>query len=300
MHVETVGLDPRLAPFAAKAVLIRFPPAAARKTHYRMLPSGIGRLVYRRISGPASLRGRIAHSLFAIGPYRRLVDCPPGLTELIGIEAHPGALGPLAGLDASKFKDDVLPLARSWGRRFANDLLRKMAEAPDLRARWQLFHQALVSRLDQMKRPDGLVMRGVEQIHLAGGSLRIEELALRLQCLPRRLLRSFEKGLGLSPKQYCQIVRARLLLEEIIPTLRPRLSILAQEYGYHDQSHAIRDFKAMMGMTPGEFRAAASVPAFIYNRALDVIQTPLPEKPLPFPLAMRWMLVRLIKSAYVG
>lgn len=76
----------------------------------------------------------------------------------------------------------------------------------------------------------------------------IEELSDYTKYSARQLNNLFKKHLGVSPKRFIQIVRLNHGLD-LIDKNNP-LSNVAYELGYHDQSHFIRDFKKMTGMTP--------------------------------------------------
>lgn len=70
-------------------------------------------------------------------------------------------------------------------------------------------------------------------------------------CLGRKQFeRKFVNQLGISPKQYLKIIRFQSALHEysICPTRR--LTELAYNNGYYDQSHFINDVKAFTGESP--------------------------------------------------
>lgn len=70
----------------------------------------------------------------------------------------------------------------------------------------------------------------------------------------RALERRFLKMVGITPKFYARVLRqqlaARRLSESVVS-----MAGLAQDLGYADQAHFIRDFKALAGLTPDRFRA---------------------------------------------
>lgn len=91
-------------------------------------------------------------------------------------------------------------------------------------------------------------------IEARGGQIHIRELAHLLNVNTRMLERRFKAILGFSPKMLARLVR----FQKIVEKLRTgsdlfRLTDIAHEFGYADQSHFIRDFKAMSGTRPGSF-----------------------------------------------
>jgi AraC-like DNA-binding protein len=82
---------------------------------------------------------------------------------------------------------------------------------------------------------------------------RVEELASRLGVHPRRLERLFHRYVGLSPRWVIKRVRLYAAAEAIARAEALDWPDLAQELGYFDQAHFIRDFKAAIGRTPGAY-----------------------------------------------
>jgi AraC-like DNA-binding protein len=82
----------------------------------------------------------------------------------------------------------------------------------------------------------------------------IEALATELGVGRRTLERTFQTTIGISPKRYAGILRTQHFLKALHQP--ESLTRLAYEFGYYDQSHLIRDFKAKTGITPGKYFAA--------------------------------------------
>ena len=84
-------------------------------------------------------------------------------------------------------------------------------------------------------------------------TLTISSLAARAGMSESSFVRAFHAVFSLSPGRYITITRlnaARRLLEDSDSLL----SEIALECGFCDQSHFCRVFKAMRGLTPGEYR----------------------------------------------
>jgi AraC-like DNA-binding protein len=67
----------------------------------------------------------------------------------------------------------------------------------------------------------------------------------------RRFTRLFTLEVGLTPKLYARIERFQRVLREMDAPAGDWTDI-AQRCGYFDQSHLIRECRAMSGFTPGE------------------------------------------------
>ena len=69
----------------------------------------------------------------------------------------------------------------------------------------------------------------------------------------RTLQRLFERYLGLGPKWVISRARVQEAADRIATGDDVDFAALAVELGYSDQSHLIRDFKAMVGFTPAAY-----------------------------------------------
>lgn len=81
----------------------------------------------------------------------------------------------------------------------------------------------------------------------------VARAAAEMHLSRRALERRFADQVGVSPKQYARIqriARARGLLKRGVPRQQAEL---AQRLGYFDEAHFIHDFRAMVGMTPGQY-----------------------------------------------
>jgi AraC-like DNA-binding protein len=87
------------------------------------------------------------------------------------------------------------------------------------------------------------------------GFVSIKELA-SLACLSdAQFRRRFNEEIGMSPKEYCKIVRIKHAAELISLDPTVRLTGLTYDLGYFDQSHFIKDFKSVTGQSPSQYLA---------------------------------------------
>ena len=91
----------------------------------------------------------------------------------------------------------------------------------------------------------------INNIHLTNGQISIYELAKKNFTTVRQLERNFKKFIGLSPKEYSNIIRFQNALS-IIKNSNKRRSLLdiAFECGYHDHSHLSNEIKRNTGLSP--------------------------------------------------
>jgi AraC-like DNA-binding protein len=91
----------------------------------------------------------------------------------------------------------------------------------------------------------------IHDIHLTNGQVSIYELSKKNSTTVRQLERNFKKYIGLSPKEYSNIIRFQHALR-LIKNSRQNRSLLdiAFECGYYDHSHLSNEFKRNTGHSP--------------------------------------------------
>ncbi|MBP6116429.1 MAG: AraC family transcriptional regulator [Neisseriaceae bacterium] len=90
------------------------------------------------------------------------------------------------------------------------------------------------------------------------GDVRIHELEAYTGYSSRYINKTFTEHFGLSPKQYCLIVRFQHTLQQLTQANPMSLTNLALEQGYADQSHFLREFKKFAALAPTKFVQALS------------------------------------------
>jgi len=107
--------------------------------------------------------------------------------------------------------------------------------------------------------------------HLAEHNLKRIEATIRLinsgqtditlladaACLStKQFQRIFSEHVGSNPKEFSRTIRFQKALYILETQSQTSLTTLAYDCGYFDQSHMIKDFKALSGYTPSEYLAA--------------------------------------------
>jgi methylphosphotriester-DNA--protein-cysteine methyltransferase len=144
----------------------------------------------------------------------------------------------------------MVDLAALTGRNEVDRLRARLAEADTSAARAAILDAYLCSRLGE-RRADALVLTAASAIDASGGRVRITSLSRGLGLSVDRFEKRFRAVVGASPKQLASIVRFRRAIASYSPGLR--LTQLAHDAGYFDQSHLIRDFRAVTGLAPRDF-----------------------------------------------
>jgi len=130
------------------------------------------------------------------------------------------------------------------------DIWDRLAGSSDDAHRAGILEDFLLTQLNGLD-PDPAVLEALAEIKASKGLVRIEELA-RITCLSQSALeRRFRRAVGSSPKKFASIVRLRHVIDQQAKGFN--LGDIAQEAGYYDQSHFVKDFKAFTGTSPESF-----------------------------------------------
>jgi len=153
-----------------------------------------------------------------------------GLDELAGFHDADGPRPALAGL-----VDRLAGLSRAEQQALVeHHLLRQLSEHPSGRA---------------------AVQQLLQQIAASTGRARLADLLVDVPLGQRQLERLFRHQVGLTPKQFSRIQRIARVRHEL--RAGDALLDIALACGYSDQAHFINDFRAVVGMTPGQYRQRA-------------------------------------------
>ncbi|TPE42388.1 helix-turn-helix transcriptional regulator [Pontibacter mangrovi] len=104
---------------------------------------------------------------------------------------------------------------------------------------------------DRKKGQNNSLQSVINDIHTKKGHISIDELSKRNSITVRQLERNFKKHIGISPKEYSNIIRFQNTLS-IIKNSGENQSFLeiAFECGYYDHSHLANEIKRYTGLSP--------------------------------------------------
>lgn len=174
---------------------------------------------------------------------------PYGNLEMIVVVFHPQALTFLIGTPLSEIHNQEI-----CGYDLADRNLHRLADSvfdtPDTTGCIHLIESWLTSRLPSESQSLNLHRIGYSIERLCSDtSIRVSAMA-EAACLSKKQFeRIFLSTIGMKPKEYSRIVRFQKALWHLQHGNRDFCGI-ANDCGYSDQSHLIRDFKTYSGLTP--------------------------------------------------
>lgn len=186
-------------------------------------------------------------------------------------------LSPILGFQPHEVHNFIGPLSdfnKTLAARFQKTLIGSNKPAEVLR-RLVCALEMLCEEVGATRRNAGLAQRAGDLFRVAPGARTAAIIAGDLDVSPRHLLRVFRAEIGFGPNHFKRNLRFLEALYLGDQATRPDLAGIASDARYFDQSHMIRDFKALCGLTPKE--------VFSERKRLSVLSRA--EQYLPEPLA---------------
>lgn len=130
----------------------------------------------------------------------------------------------------------------------AMELISALERSESFAERVSLSENWLLRKLDNVRANDDLLNSAYFIINHCG-SVSISDICFHTVVSPRTLERLFSRHIGISPKQFSELVRYQLLWQEIASGNFNILDAI-DKYGYFDQAHLLNDFKKRHMMNP--------------------------------------------------
>lgn len=133
-------------------------------------------------------------------------------------------------------------------------LPERLFNLPGWEARFAAIDQLIRQRLaldDNLCPATAWAWREIERLR---GQLSAGQLAEEIGWSHKHLVARFRDQVGLPPKRLARIVRFREVVRHLDEAVeRPAWGDLAHDFGYFDQAHFNREFRALSGLTPGDY-----------------------------------------------
>jgi AraC-like DNA-binding protein len=168
----------------------------------------------------------------------------PFTTTQIFLKPH--ALQTLLGVNAAALTNDLVEL-----REFsAGDLNMQLLDARNEQVRLTLLTNFLASKLKQATPCDRLIKESLRIIHNNVSGVTVKYLFECLNLSERQFEKRFSQTVGLTPQFYIRVKRFNEAVRLMQTGQFETLTDLAHHLNFYDQSHFVRDIKALSGVTP--------------------------------------------------
>jgi AraC-like DNA-binding protein len=225
----------------------------------RILPSGQSQLLINL--GPPQYRVELGpperHIPFVDIWYSGLHQGPidteaPHGNALLGVAFSSRGVYPWLGAALEGLGDRVVALADVLGDGVLA-LRQRLLEATTDDARFERIEHWLIARLSPRTTVHPAVQWSVDRLQRTQGRVTIETLSRETGFSRKHLASLFLRQIGLTPKALGRVQRFRGALALLQRSTRMPWTELALQSGYFDQSHLVREFRAMSGLAPSDF-----------------------------------------------
>jgi AraC-like DNA-binding protein len=171
---------------------------------------------------------------------------------VFGIKFNPGAFYPFVQRPVSAYTEQNVPLSETFG--VAGLCYQTAVRAATSDEERVALAEAFLAGFSPVYDENvALVRRIIESISAERTITKVDHLVSRFKLNKRALQRLFSHYVGVSPKWVIQRYRLHEATEQVAAGESVEWSKLAVDLGYFDQAHFIKDFKAMVGVTPAEY-----------------------------------------------
>jgi AraC-like DNA-binding protein len=171
----------------------------------------------------------------------------------IGCRFHPLAVQELFGFSPELTINKAINLSEVLPGTLFKKLRSGITKEKLLQGRIRVINEHLSGLLKTNSFPEEDVIKlMIRKILENKGNTKLEDLYSELTISQRQFQRNFIKRTGLSPKEFCRIVRFSNVTRKLMKKNFQHFDVLV-ESGYYDQSHYYREFKEFTGMLPAKY-----------------------------------------------
>jgi AraC-like DNA-binding protein len=160
-----------------------------------------------------------------------------------------GAASRFIGPSLAAARDELVPLELLW-RGHGAYLREQLLAARTPQDALGVMESALLRQLSGPLAPDPAVIAAARAL---SRGIAVGQVSRDLGMLPRTLRRRFTAQVGLTPKRFARVQRMQRLVRELDGHAQADWVDLAARHGYADQPHLADEFRALAGVTPGEY-----------------------------------------------
>ena len=180
-------------------------------------------------------------------------DCEAGInTTIIAYFFKPFALASIFNLAAAKVLEVPVELI-NWSPHKANALQTQLIYAGSTTRKIEVLDNLLIHQLQQHQRECEIIKFATDQIMYNPGTEILSEMLSKLNLNERTFQRLFKKYVGVTPGHYRRICQFQVSFSQLRSNEFNKLTDVAYDNGFADQSHFIRSFREFTQTTPNDY-----------------------------------------------
>jgi AraC-like DNA-binding protein len=186
------------------------------------------------------------------------VEVPP-FSKVLYVKLYPWTPHTLFHIPAWHLNDQTLELEALTGSSDFRALASRICSSGDFDEMKLLLDDFFLKKLMGAPIKNPFLQFAVHQIFDSTGKVQLGDLTARTHASRRYVEKVFKQQIGLSPKQYARLIRVKKASMYLLDAnFKGNIGAIATSLAYFDQSHFLKDFKAVVGKSPTSFLQAQS------------------------------------------
>lgn len=180
--------------------------------------------------------------------------------DIFGIKFTLTGIYSLGNIQMKEVADAIVPADCIWGREI-EWLCEAMYGTSDTAGMIREVEQFLWTKVKQKRQTVTEPLEHIVHYIQSEKVYSVKDILDKVYLSERTMQRHFINQIGVSPKQYAQICRYNAVRENLEKNPKIDWFEIVCKYGYHDQSHFVKEFKKFSGKTPVQYMESHLTPS---------------------------------------
>lgn len=173
-------------------------------------------------------------------------------TLIIAYFFLPFTMAAVFNIPAKKLNEEITDTG-NWNAHKTHALKIQLIHAATALQKVDVLDNFLVQQLKENKKEYEIIRNATDEIMYNPGKEILAEMLKKLELNERTFQRIFKKYVGVTPNQYRRICQFQLSFFQLKSKDFGKLTDIAYDSGFADQSHFIRSFKEFTQTTPNDY-----------------------------------------------
>jgi AraC-like DNA-binding protein len=147
----------------------------------------------------------------------------------------------------------------------ATSIIEDIALRESFTQQIKVFNESMANKA--LRQSSQITQYLITEVMRNNGNIKIGELEKDIGYSSRNIYRIFLNDTGVNLKLFSRFLRMQIAINMIRHPGKPSLTDIATELGFSDQSHFIKDFKTLTGVSPRKMKAQLSQPSGYLTQA---------------------------------
>ena len=233
-----------------RTVLIMEGFSKVNPTNLPVFTNGMPTLFYRVEKTPDGFENITQLSLFGTSPTD--IWTMNNQTTIIAYFFRPFTVASVYNISVNKLSEKPFDL-NIWSPHKYNALKTQLIYAAETKRKIEVLDNLLIQQLNENQRVYKIVQYATDKIMNDSSKDILSEILESLNLNERTFQRIFKKYVGVTPTQYRRICQFQQSFGQLREKSFNKISEVAYDNGFADQSHFIRSFKEYTQITPNDY-----------------------------------------------